>query len=73
MVRSIQAWPLLKGIRGEGPADLAILSQAISDLSIFAAYNADRISEIDINPFVVWKKGEGAAALDALITLKPVD
>jgi acyl-CoA synthetase (NDP forming) len=73
MVRSIQAWPLLKGIRGKSPADVAVLSQAISDLSAFAAQNADRISEIDINPFVVWKQGEGAAALDALITLKPAD
>ena len=73
MVRSIHAWPLLKGIRGEPPADLATLLQAISDLSIFAAQNADRIAEIDINPFVVWKQGEGAAALDALITLKPAD
>jgi acyl-CoA synthetase (NDP forming) len=73
MVGSIHAWPLLKGIRGESPADIAVLAQAISDLSAFAAQNADRISEIDINPFVVWKEGEGAAALDALITLKPAD
>jgi acyl-CoA synthetase (NDP forming) len=70
MVRSVHAWPLLKGIRGEAPADLAVLAKAISDLSVFAAENADRIAEIDINPFVVWKQGEGAAALDALITLK---
>ena len=65
------AWPILRGARGAPPADVETLARAISDLSHFAVSNADRIAEVDINPFVVWEEGKGGVALDALITLKP--
>jgi len=68
MIREIRAWPMFEGVRGVGPADVEALAKAISALSRFAAANADRLSTIDINPFVVWREGKGAAALDALVT-----
>jgi acyl-CoA synthetase (NDP forming) len=71
MIRSITAWPILRGARGSAPADIEALARAISDLSQFAVDNAGRISEIDINPFVVWEEGKGGVALDALVTLRP--
>jgi acyl-CoA synthetase (NDP forming) len=68
MMREVGAWPLLEGVRGTPPADIDILAKALSALSRFAAANADRLSSIDINPFVVWSEGAGGAALDALVT-----
>jgi hypothetical protein len=37
------------------------------NLSVFAHENAEKISSIDINPFMVRPNGEGAAGVDALI------
>jgi hypothetical protein len=68
MIREVRAWPMFAGARGAGPADVDVLAKAISALSRFAAANADRLSTIDINPFIVWSEGKGAAALDALVT-----
>ena len=48
------------------PAD-AVLAEALSRLSVFAHDNAGWIESIDINPFVVLAKGQGAVAVDALI------
>jgi len=71
MIREVRSWPLLDGARGAEPADVDALAKALSGLSRFAAANADRVSTIDVNPFVVWPKGKGAAALDALVALTP--
>lgn len=67
MIAEVRAWPLLNGARGAPKADVAALAGNLAALSRFAAANADRLSTIDINPFVVWAEGEGAAALDVLI------
>jgi acyl-CoA synthetase (NDP forming) len=67
MVRSLKAFPLLDGARGRAPADLDALTDAIVDLSRFAAAHAAEVSEIDINPLLVRATGQGAVALDALI------
>jgi len=67
MMREIKGFPVLDGARGAGPADVDALSEALSRLSVFAYENADRIDSIDINPFLVMPKGQGAFAVDALI------
>ena len=36
-------------------------------LSLFAAAHKDRLKSVDVNPLLVRAKGEGVAALDALI------
>ena len=43
---------------------------AILKLSQLATDLGDTISEIDINPLVVFEKGQGVKAVDALVTLK---
>jgi len=43
------------------------LAKALSQLSLFAASNAETIASIDINPFLVLPKGQGAIAVDAFI------
>ena len=73
MIREINGWPLLEGVRGSKPADVDAVASALAALSRFAAANADRLVSIDVNPFVVWEQGKGAAALDALITFAGPD
>ena len=67
MLRGLKAFPLLDGARGRPKADLAAAARAIADLSHFAAVHAGAIAEVDINPLLVRRAGEGAVALDALI------
>ncbi len=73
MIRSIRGYPILKGLRGEKPADieaieknLLSLRQMVTDFPI--------IKELDINPLFVHKEGEGTTVADVIITLeKPED
>ena len=67
MIRDIKGYSILEGARGAPPADIAALAKALSQLSIFAVANADRLESIDVNPFLVLEKGKGAVALDALL------
>ena len=67
MMREVKGFPLLDGARGAAPADVDALAEALSRLSVFAHENAEWIESIDINPFLVLPKGQGAFAVDALI------
>ena len=68
MIREVRAFPILQGVRGEAPADLAALVQDILRLSQLVT-DFPEISEIDINPLFVKPAGEGTVALDARIRL----
>lgn len=67
MIREIKGYPLLTGARGRPPADIDTLAQTLVAVSQFAAHNRDRLESLDINPFLVLPKGQGAVAVDALI------
>ncbi len=67
MIKEIKGYPLLEGARGSAPADIPVLARALSRLSVLAAANADRLQSIDINPFIVLPRGQGAVAVDALV------
>jgi hypothetical protein len=67
MIGELRGAAILKGARGQPPSDLDALAAALSRLSLFAAAQRGRFTSIDINPLLVRAKGEGAAALDALI------
>jgi acetyltransferase len=63
------SYPLLRGVRGDPPADLA----AIEDVVLRVAQLADdfpEIVEMDINPLVVYPNSEGAMVVDARIILQ---
>jgi acetyltransferase len=68
MVRSIRSFPLLKGVRGDSPADLAALAQVILALSSLVS-DFPEVAEADINPLLVLPRGQGAVAVDARMTL----
>jgi len=65
MIGELRALPVLKGLRGRPPADLAALAEALVRLSRFAAAQGPALQSLDINPFLVLPKG--AMALDAVI------
>jgi succinyl-CoA synthetase beta subunit len=67
MIAEVKGSVLLAGLRGQPPADDEALAEAIAALSVYAARHADALESIDINPFLVLPRGEGALALDALI------
>ena len=67
MIGELRGRAMLEGARGQPPCDLDALAQALSKLSIFAAAKRAEFTSIDINPLLVRPKGQGAAALDALI------
>jgi acetate---CoA ligase (ADP-forming) len=58
---------VLEGVRGRPPADIDALAAALARLSVLAAAQADAIETIDVNPFLVRAKGQGAVAVDALV------
>jgi acetyltransferase len=68
-VRAIRAFPLLRGVRGEPPADIAAAEEIILRVSQLVT-DFPEIVEMDINPLVVYNRGEGATVLDARIILR---
>ena len=69
MVRSIRAFKLLEGVRGEPPADLEAIEECLKRLSQLSCDHPE-IDEIDINPLMVYSEGKGAGVIDARIILK---
>ncbi len=69
MIQSIRGAPLLQGARGRPPADIAALARMLAQLSAFAVAAGPRLQSIDLNPVVALPVGQGAFALDAVITL----
>ncbi|MES2227304.1 MAG: acetate--CoA ligase family protein [Pseudomonadota bacterium] len=67
MIDEVKGRILLTGLRGQPPSDEDALANAIAALSVYAARHEAAIESIDINPFVVLPRGQGALALDALI------
>jgi acetyltransferase len=69
MVKETKSYTLLKGIRGEPPSDIASLKETILRISqLVTSY--PEITEMDINPILVYNEGVGCQALDVKIALK---
>ncbi|NTV37170.1 MAG: acetate--CoA ligase family protein, partial [Anaerolineaceae bacterium] len=63
MIRSTHAGKLLAGFRGSQPADIDAVVDMILRLSQLAV-DFTEISEVEINPLLVFPQGQGAVALD---------
>ena len=61
--------PLLRGFRGSSPLDVAAVADLISRIGAVLRGEPD-ILEIDLNPVIVYAKGKGAIALDALLVFR---
>jgi len=69
MVGELRAAALFGAFRGRGALDIDALADTLSRISVLAA-REPRIAEIDINPLFVRPRGQGVAAVDALVVLK---
>lgn len=68
MLKSIRSAKLLEGVRGEAPSDLDALTDCLLRLSQLVTEH-DRIKELDINPLIVYARGQGAIVADARVIL----
>ena len=68
MIRDIDTFPILAGIRGEKEKDIAQIVDTILKLGeILVSFK--EIRDIEINPLVVYERGKGVKALDTRILL----
>ena len=70
MLKKLQGYPLLAGARGGSALDEEAIIEAIMNVSKYAIDHIDSVSQIDINPVLVYSKGSGITAVDALILKK---
>jgi acetyltransferase len=68
-IRAIRSYPLLRGVRGEPPADIAAAEEVLLRVSQLVT-DFPEIVEMDINPLVIHNQGQGAVVLDARIILQ---
>jgi len=66
MVRKIRSFPLLAGGRGQEAADIDSLERLLISVSQMAV-DLPEISEMDLNPVIVYPKGKGATVVDVRI------
>ena len=64
MIEDTLAGKLLKGYRGSPKADIEAVKQVIASLSQLSM-DTPVISEIEINPLIVYPEGQGAISLDS--------
>ncbi len=64
MIESVRSYPILEGVRGEPPSDVASLAEYLQRLSQMVE-DFHEIGEVDINPFLVFEKGKGCKVVDA--------
>ena len=72
MVRNIKSFPLLDGFRGKPKSDLESIHRHLVSLSHLVV-DHPQIQELDINPLLVHKKGEGSTVADVRIILNNSD
>lgn len=67
-LQRLKLWTLLKGFRGKPPADVeALAAAAVRFGDQFIA--ATDVREFEVNPVIVRARGQGLAAVDALVTI----
>lgn len=68
MMKELRAYPLLLGVRGEKMKDVAAVVNTVALLGAILRHSPG-ISDIEINPLVVYEQGEGVKAVDIRIIL----
>jgi len=68
MIKDIRSHRLLEGVRGEPASDLDAIAECLMRLSQLVTENP-QIKELDINPLIVYPKGQGACVADARVIL----
>jgi len=68
MITETKSYALLRGVRGEPSSDIDSIVDVIQRISQLST-DFEEISEIDINPLIVYERGKGSLALDVKITV----
>jgi acetyl-CoA synthetase (ADP-forming) len=71
MLASLRGAPLLTGARGRAPLDVGAVVDAVVRVSWLAADLGSRLVDLEVNPLIVRRHGEGAIAVDGRATLNP--
>jgi len=61
--------PLLQGVRGEPPLDLAAFGRVAVALGDAMLGWGGKVASVDVNPVMLFAQGDGALAVDALVEL----
>lgn len=70
MIAALRGKALLMGSRGRPAGDLEALCQATLALSRLALELEGEIAEVDLNPVIVRREGQGVVAVDGLVVLR---
>jgi len=68
MIKEIRSYPLLLGVRGEARKDIESIITALEKVASLIS-KVPRITDIEINPMVVYEQGSGARAVDIRVLL----
>ena len=72
MVNEVRSAPILEGYRGGQPGDVEALYEALLRVSSLVEH-FPQISELDLNPVIVKRPGEGLSIVDARIRVRPIE
>jgi len=67
MIDEVKGAALLRGFRGAPAADVDALADVLVSVSQMAAQLEGSLGELDINPLMVLRAGQGVKAADALV------
>ncbi len=67
MITEVQGYPILRGYRGQPPADTEAIARILVNTSRLVMHHME-IKELDLNPIIVYEKG--AKTVDARIILE---
>jgi acyl-CoA synthetase (NDP forming) len=65
MLAGLKVYALLQGLRGRPPLDINAVVDTVVRLGWLAHDLRDRVRELDINPLIVRRRGEGCVIVDA--------
>jgi acetyltransferase len=68
MIAETRSYPILAGVRGRPPADVAAIEECVLRLGQLAE-DCPEITELDMNPVIVREEGLGAFVADARIMI----
>ncbi len=72
MLRRLKVRRLLEGMRGAGPADIEALVGLMTAVADFASRAGETLESLDLNPVIVYPRGEGVVVADAVLQMRPV-
>ncbi len=68
MMQDIRTYPLLLGVRGEDPKDIECVADCLMRVARVLTH-CQGISDIEVNPLVVYDQSQGAIAVDVRVLL----